>query len=119
MTPTSALDLLVPPRPVAIGEEAVAEPPVVVLRRAPVVVGAHAHRRRPSVADDHQARLGHLVHGVARPLAGVARVLDAAVGHLVGPVGGRLVDRDAAEVERRVARSAVEMSDVKMPACRP
>jgi hypothetical protein len=35
-------DLLLPPQAVALGEETVAPPPVVVLRCAPVVVGLHA-----------------------------------------------------------------------------
>src|ERR687888_609642 len=43
--------------------------------------------------------LRELAHGIVRALARVARVLDAAVGHLVGAEGRGLVDGDAAEFE--------------------
>ena len=46
-----------------------------------------------------RALFGQLPHCVRRAFARVAGVLDAAVGHLVGAEGGRLVDRDAAELE--------------------
>jgi hypothetical protein len=46
------LDLLVPAWAVKLGVEPAAEPPVVVLRRAPVVVGAH-----PLVDDGFPHRL--------------------------------------------------------------
>ena len=46
-----------------------------------------------------QALLGELSDGVGGALAGVAGLLDPAVGHLVGAEGGHLVDEDAAELE--------------------
>src|SRR5690349_6988021 len=46
-----------------------------------------------------EALLGQLVDGVGRALAGVAGVLDAAIGLLVGAEGRDLVDEDAAELE--------------------
>src|SRR5207247_11368986 len=49
--------------------------------------------------EDDDLLLGQLSHGVRGPLARVARVLAAAVRHLVGAEGRCLVDRDAAEVE--------------------
>jgi MFS family permease len=58
----------------------------------------------------HQARLGHLVHGVGRSLARVPAVAHAAVGHLVRTPGGDLVDEHAAEVER--ARRAQRLAQV-------
>ena len=58
-----------------------------------------ASRRLPLQRDE--ALLGQLEDRVGRALAGVAGVLDAAVGHLVGAEGRHLVDQDAAELERR------------------
>ena len=55
--------------------------------------------RRTSALQRDQPLLGQLAHRVGRALAGVARVLDAAVGHLVGAEGRDLVDQDAAELE--------------------
>ena len=54
--------------------------------------------------DDDEALLRQLAHRVRRALAGVTGVLDAAVGHLVGPEGRRFVDGDAAELERARGR---------------
>src|SRR4051812_42063510 len=59
--------------------------------------------RNLELKHDH-ALVGELAHGVRRAFARVARVLDAAVRHLVGPERGRLVDDDAAELQ--LARSA-------------
>src|SRR5207244_7337351 len=53
---------------------------------------------RPQVEDD-EPLLGHLTDGPGGALLRVARVLYAAVRHLVGAEGRRLVDRDAAEHE--------------------
>ncbi len=52
-----------------------------------------------SALQGDEALLGQLVDGVGRALAGVAGVLDAAVGLLVGAEGRHLVDQDAAELE--------------------
>src|SRR5437899_10693402 len=52
-----------------------------------------------SELEDNQALLGQLTDGVVRALAGVAGVLDAAVGHLVAAEGRRLVDHHASELE--------------------
>ena len=46
------------------------------------------------------ALFGQLAHGVRRSFSRVARVLDPAVGHLVGSEGGGFVDGDPAELER-------------------
>ena len=62
-----------------------------------------------SELEDDEALLGQLAHRVGRAFAGVAGVLDAAVRHLVGAEGRRLVDGHAAELElaaRRAARAA-------------
>ena len=69
--------------------------------------------------EDDEALLGQLAHRVGRPLARVAGVLDAAVGHLVGAEGRRLVDRDAAELEPLRRRERGRTSLVKIPAWRP
>src|SRR4051794_24854091 len=53
-----------------------------------------------SELDDDQPLLGHLAHRVVRAFLGVAAVLHAAIGHLVGSVGRHLVHDDATEVER-------------------
>ena len=84
-------------------------------RGAAVAVPAAA-----SALQGDEALLGQLVDGVGGAFAGVARVLDAAVGHLVGAEGRDLVDQDAAELER-AARPPVPrpMSRVKTPAWRP
>src|SRR3954470_5518648 len=64
-----------------------------------------APRRRASSpqarlkVDHDEALFGQLAHRVGRALARVAGVLDAAVGHLVGAEGRRLVDDHAAELE--------------------
>ena len=61
-----------------------------------------AEKPRPaSKVDDDDALLGQLAHRVRRSLARVARILDAAVGHLVGAERRRLVDGHAAELEAR------------------
>ena len=52
-----------------------------------------------SELDDDQALLGHLAHRVVRAFLGVAAVLHAAVGHLVGAERRHLVHGDATEVE--------------------
>ncbi len=55
----------------------------------------------PLSLQSYETLLGQLVDRVSRPLAGIPRVLDAAVGLLVGAEGRHLVDQDAAELERR------------------
>src|SRR6266566_7439833 len=57
--------------------------------------------------ENHQSFVSEFANRVSGALACVARILDAAVGHLVGPERGRLVDDDAAELEllRGVQRS--------------
>src|SRR5919198_3567809 len=55
--------------------------------------------RNPLEIHDDETLFGQLAYRVRRALAGVPRRLDAAVGHLVGAEGRRLVDRHAAEVE--------------------
>src|SRR5438105_4285089 len=62
--------------------------------------GAWPGPARRSGLDHHQTFLGYLPHGPGRALLGVAAGPDPAVGHLVGPPGGDLVDQDPAEVER-------------------
>ena len=70
----------------------------------PITISAIAEADQNLEVEHDQALLGQLAHGVARALARVARVLDAAVGHLVGAEGRRLVDGHAAELE--LARGA-------------
>src|SRR3954471_1312783 len=56
--------------------------------------------QRPKLQIEHdQPVFGQLAHRVGGALASVSGVLDPAVGHLVGPEGWRLVDRDATELE--------------------
>src|SRR5512133_819302 len=50
--------------------------------------------------ENDEPLLGHLADRVGGAFLRVARALDAAVGHLVGPERGSLVDRDPAELER-------------------
>ena len=57
--------------------------------------------------ENYDALLGELAHRVRGALAGVAGVLDPAVGHLVGSKRRRLVDGHAAELELLAARRAV------------
>ena len=66
-----------------------------------------------------QALLGELADGVGGALAGVAGLLDPAVGHLVGAEGGHLVDEDAAELEPVAGLEGEAESRVKTPAWRP
>ena len=61
---------------------------------------AHIAAGYSSALQGDEALLGQLEHRVGRALAGVAGVLDAAVGLLVGAEGRDLVDQDAAELER-------------------
>ena len=69
--------------------------------------GGRLSFRKPAKLDDDEPLLGHLAHGVGGAFARVAGGLDAAVGHLVGAEGRRLVDDDAAELEPRRGASAV------------
>ena len=65
----------------------------------PARVGPTGRGPRSALQGD-EALLGQLHHREGGALAGVARVLDAAVGLLVGAEGRHLVDQDAAELER-------------------
>src|SRR3954466_6638099 len=58
-------------------------------------------RRKPRLAaiDDHEALFGHLAYGPRGTFLRVARVLDAAVGHLVAAERRRFVHRNATELE--------------------
>ena len=64
-------------------------------------LGARLRLGGASEGEYDEALLGELAHGVGRALARVAAVLDAAVGHLVGAEGRRLVDDHPAEMEPR------------------
>src|SRR4051794_6845186 len=46
-----------------------------------------------------QPRLGHLLDGVAEPLAAETRVLHSSERHVVDPVRRRVVDDNAADVQ--------------------
>ena len=87
------------------------------------LLGKRSRRRRSTARrlqlEDDQPFLGHLAHRPRRALAGVAGVLDTAVGHLVGAERRRLVDGDPAELERSGARIAVCTVAVKIPAWSP
>ena len=61
--------------------------------------GTRTTRAESQRLDHDEAILRELAHGVGGPFARVARVLDAAVRHLVGAEGRGLVDGDAAELE--------------------
>src|SRR5688572_4596535 len=52
-----------------------------------------------AAADDEVADLGHVLHREAHAFAAEAGILDAAIGHVVDPVGRHVVDDDAADVE--------------------
>src|SRR5439155_20868243 len=67
--------------------------------RAPGAAARHPAAAACSELDHHHALLGHVAHGVVRSLARVPGLFRPAVGHLVDAEGGRLVDRDAAELE--------------------
>ena len=51
------------------------------------------------LGEHHDPDLGHVLHRLAQALAAEAGVLDAAVGHVVDPVGRDVVDDDAADLE--------------------
>ena len=70
-------------------------PPARVVAAVPLPGGVELY-----ALQGDEALLGQLEDRVGGALAGVARVLDAAVGHLVGAEGRDLVDQDAAELER-------------------
>src|SRR4051794_23875471 len=56
---------------------------------------AWLHRR----GEHHDPDLGHVLHGVAKTFAAEAGVLDAAVGHVVDPIGRDVVDHHPADLE--------------------
>ena len=69
---------------------------------SPVASRASGRRRvarYPGWASDHDPDLGHVLDRVAQALAAEAGILDAAVGHVVDPVGRDVVDDDAAHLE--------------------
>src|SRR5512132_293589 len=68
-------------------------------RRGLLAQGIVRAESNASAGEYDQALFAHLAHSVMRAFLGVPRRLDAAVGHLVGAERGRLVDRDAAELE--------------------
>ena len=75
------------------------------------------HLRR--AVDHQQAQLGHLLDRVARAFAAEARVLHAAVRHVVDAVGRDVVDEDAAGldgVEREQGALEVRREDARLQA---
>ena len=72
-----------------------AGPPAVRRRRKPRVPILLSHYR----VDDEQLRLGHLLDRVARAFAADARVLHAAVRHVIDAPRRHVVDDDAADLE--------------------
>src|SRR3954467_14193417 len=57
--------------------------------------------RRPLIAppDDQVPDLGHILHCEAYALAAEARILDAAIGHVVDAIARHVVDDDATDLE--------------------
>src|ERR1700760_1179000 len=51
------------------------------------------------VGEHQEPALGHLLHGVAKPLPPVPRLLRPSIGHLVRPEGGDVVDDDPADLQ--------------------
>ena len=64
----------------------------------PAVFSLSRHGPRLELKDD-EPFLGHLANGVGWPFARVSRILDAAVGHLVGAERRSFVDGHSAELE--------------------
>src|SRR4051812_8910123 len=52
-----------------------------------------------SPADHKVPDLGHVLHGEAYAFAAEARILDAAIRHVVDPIARHVVDHDAADLE--------------------
>ena len=62
-------------------------------------LASRASGRSARLGQHHDPDLGHVLDRPAQALAAQAGVLDAAVGHVVDPVGRDVVDDDAADLE--------------------
>src|SRR5215210_1544652 len=93
-----------PTMPTAMPTQGITKPkmiPITTSAMASPIIGPSvpATPRRKLALEDDEPLLGQFADGVGGALARVARLLDAAVGHLVGAEGRRLVDGDAAELQ--------------------
>ena len=84
-----------------------------VLDCGPLTVSGHAKTSKFLITEDSKAgasqssarrpadelQIGHLLHGVARSFAAQTAFFDAAVGHVIGTIGGHVVDHHTAELK--------------------